>query len=179
MKLVNELNHFEAKKIKIIISDFDGVFTDNCVYTDEVGRESVRCNKYDSIGTAQLAKTDIELVVVSSEKNISVQKRCEKLNLLYFTGVDDKGVLIANILAERSFNADQALYLGNDLNDIPALDFVGFKVAVRDSHPSFIAACDFITEKKGGEGCIREICDILIERKQFQKDVTMHKHNSE
>ena len=64
MKLVHEIIDEQAAGIKIIISDFDGVFTDNCVYTDQFGTEFIRCNKYDSVGISLLTEVDVEFIVV-------------------------------------------------------------------------------------------------------------------
>lgn len=175
MKLVKEISDEEVSEIEIIISDFDGVFTNNCVYTDEFGNESIRCNKYDSIGIGQLSEVNVELMVVSSERNSSVLKRCEKLELTCHAGVRDKGEQILEILRYRNLCSSQVLYIGNDINDLNALKFVGLKVAVKDSHPDFVAACDFITERKGGEGCIREICDIIRKGKKMKLNATNHK----
>lgn len=166
MKLVHEIIDEQAAGIKIIISDFDGVFTDNCVYTDQFGTESIRCNKYDSVGISLLTEVDVEFIVVSSESNPTVQKRCEKLKLKCYTGVQDKGDILSKILTDRDLSPSEVLYIGNDTNDLSALKFVGLKVCVKDSHPDFIASCDFITKNKGGDGCIREICDVIRKGKK-------------
>lgn len=164
MKSINDITSAEVNVLKLIVSDFDGVFTDNHVYTFEDGKEAVKSSKYDSIGVSQIKKTNIDIIVLSSEQNRTVSARCKKLDLRCYTSIKDKGSFLSKIITERGLNAEQVLYIGNDINDLPALDFVGVKVAVKNSHPNFIAACDFITEKNGGEGCIRELCDLLIER---------------
>jgi 3-deoxy-D-manno-octulosonate 8-phosphate phosphatase (KDO 8-P phosphatase) len=161
LKLVNEMTDEQISKIKLIISDFDGVLTDNSVYTDQFGNETVRCSKYDSIGISQITEVGVEFIVVSSESNPTVSKRCEKLKSNYYTNVHDKGEKISQILTDRQLSPCEVLYIGNDINDLNALKFVDFKVCVNDSHPDFIAACDFMTQSKGGQGCIREICDII------------------
>lgn len=166
MKFVKEISEKQISEIEIIISDFDGVFTDNCVYTDQFGTESIRCNKYDSVGIDQLSAVDVDFIVVSSESNSSVRRRCDKLKLKCYADVRDKGEKLSQILSHRNLSPSQVLYVGNDINDLSALKFAGLKVGVKDSHPDFIAACDFITEHQGGDGCIREICDVIRKGKK-------------
>ena len=142
--------------------DFDGVLTDNYVYTSSDGSESVACSKLDSQGLALIRKLPVFTCVISSETNNVVSLRCQKLQLPSFTAVNDKGHLIKKIAAEHSFSLDQTIYLGNDVNDMPALDLVGFPVCVADSHQSLLSKSYYQTNCPGGRGAVREVCDIIL-----------------
>lgn len=159
MKIVSEISKEEADKIKILFSDFDGVFTNNFVYTSEDGKEFLRCSRLDGIGISLLRKTGIELIVVSSEENPTVEHRCKKLNIECFYGVRNKGSLIKKILKNKKLKSESAIFIGNDINDLSAHQFCKFKIAVPDSHPSYIEHCEYVTKAPGGHGAIREICD--------------------
>ena len=153
-------------QLSLIIFDFDGVMTDNRVYVDKSGRESVLCNRADGLGVKQLRALGIELLVASTEKNPVVQQRCAKLQLDCFQGLDDKKQFIKDYLTKHQIDAAQVAYVGNDTNDLGAFSVVGFKIAVADSHPAVLAAADYITSRRGGRGVVQEISNQLALIKQ-------------
>ncbi len=152
------------KHIKLIAMDFDGVFTDNRVFIDEDGRESVVCDRSDSLGLKMLRekRPDISVIVISKETNNVVKARCEKLNIAYRTGIDDKLTTFKEIIANAKLDSEQVAYMGNDINDIECIQCAGIGVAVSDSDPKVLAVADYITRNKGGRGAIREFIDIVL-----------------
>ena len=168
-KNLSEINPSRLDHVKLIVSEFDGVFTDNKVFTDENGIESIECNKYDSTGRGLLQSIDVELVVISSENNRSVKQRCKKLGLSCFSGISVKDKITSKLIKDLSLSPKNLIFIGNDVNDITALPQVGITLAVCDAHPNFMSKCEFVTRTKGGAGCIREICDLLVERKESEK----------
>lgn len=150
--------------IQAIIFDFDGVFTDNRVITDEDGKESVICDRSDGLGISALKKYDLCLLVLSKEKNPVVLKRCEKMGISCVHGVDDKKSFLVTWLRERSFDPSNAIYVGNDINDIDCMHFVGCGVAVADAFKDVKQAAKLILKKPGGRGAVRELCDLVIEK---------------
>lgn len=148
--------------IRLLVLDFDGVFTDNRVYITDNGKEAVKCSRSDGIGLTKLKEEGICSIVLSSEVNSVVSARCRKLNLRCFQGLKDKGLFLKNIMSKEGFSARQTVYLGNDINDIGCMRLVGCSVAVSDAHPEVVKTADFVLSKPGGKGAIRELCDLII-----------------
>lgn len=156
--------------IELIAFDFDGVFTDNSVYVDSNGVESVRCSKTDGIGLAELRRAGIDSVVVSSEKNPVVKMRCQKLKIPCIYGVSDKVAALKEYLENFDFPPSKIAFVGNDLNDLEVLRYVGIAVCVNDSHPSVLDDAALVLNKAGGHGAVREICDLVCELVQNRID---------
>lgn len=164
--MFENISKTEANNIKIIISDFDGVFTDNKVYINENGHEQVRCSRLDGIGISKLKLIDVEIIVVSSEPNDVVLKRCKKLKIEAYNNVSDKGHFVKNLLKRKGLNKDNALFVGNDENDIPAIKHVNYTVGVADSFKKFSKSATHMLSQKGGNGAVRELCEILVNKKR-------------
>tara|TARA_Y100001978_G_C23626037_1_gene400936 strand:+ start:179 stop:679 length:501 start_codon:yes stop_codon:yes gene_type:complete len=152
----------KLRDIKVICFDFDGVFTDNKVYTDQFGHETVCCNRSDGIGISNLKKLGVKVYVVSTEKNRVVSMRCAKLKIECFQAIEDKAEILLKISDNLSIPLENFAFVGNDINDLPALKIVGMPIAVADSFPTIFEFCSYITKKKGGSGAVREICDNFI-----------------
>ncbi|RMH73743.1 MAG: acylneuraminate cytidylyltransferase [Gemmatimonadetes bacterium] len=148
--------------IKLIVFDFDGVFTDNTVIVFEDKREAVICNRGDGMGLNLLRQRDIQVVVLSTEVNPVVSARCEKLNLPCYQGIRDKSRMLDHILQERNLTLEQVAYVGNDVNDLECLKRVKLGIAVADAHPSILRHVDWILSKPGGKGAVRELCDLIL-----------------
>ena len=147
--------------IKLAIFDFDGVFTDNKVLVSEDGIESVTCCRSDGIGISRIAKIGIQSYVVSTETNPVVKVRCNKLKVSVIQGVEDKQEAIKNLCKSLKLSPKECLFLGNDINDISALKMVGCPLAVADSYSEIDRYVIYKTKAKGGEGAVREICDLI------------------
>ena len=151
------------KAIKFIIFDFDGVFTDNNVYTDQNGNESVISSKFDGFGLKKLKDLGIDLFILSTEKNTVVEKRAKKLEIGFLQGLssDEKATELHNLVENGNFNYKSVAYMGNDINDIQCLVDCGLAIVVNDCHPEVIKYADYITDTNGGHGAVREVCDII------------------
>jgi YrbI family 3-deoxy-D-manno-octulosonate 8-phosphate phosphatase len=153
----------DFKKIRLVVSDFDGVMTDNKVLVDENGKEYVFCNRGDGLGIELLKKNScLDIIVISKEKNPVVQARCKKLKIECRQGVDDKAVALLEETKKRGLDIKQVCFIGNDLNDIECIKAAGIGVGVADSHASVLKVANFITKNKGGNGAIREIIDLIL-----------------
>jgi N-acylneuraminate cytidylyltransferase len=151
--------------VDLVVFDFDGVLTDNRVWTDQDGREMVASNRSDSLGLERMRKSGIQAMVISKEVNPVVAARCRKLNLECIHGVDQKDVLLSSLLKERGIDPERVMFVGNDLNDLPCFPIVGCAVAVADALPEVLASADLVLTQRGGHGAVRELCDMLIQRK--------------
>ncbi len=150
------------KDIKLFVMDFDGVLTDNFVYVDSKGNETVRCSRADGFGLSKLKNLGIDLLVISKEINPIVAERCKKLGLKCIQNEDDKLKSLNEYIAARGIKLHEVAFIGNDVNDIEVMNHVGFPVAVQDAFPEVKNVASHITCKKGGEGAVREFCEYLV-----------------
>lgn len=149
------------KKVKLLIFDFDGVFTDNTVYTFEDGREAVRTSRSEGFGIKKMRNHAIDMLVLSTEPNNVVVVRCQKLGLPCIHGCPDKLAVLEEITREKGLSFDEVAYVGNDINDISCLEKVGLPIVVHDAHPDVIPYALYRTIRSGGNGAVREICDLI------------------
>jgi YrbI family 3-deoxy-D-manno-octulosonate 8-phosphate phosphatase len=154
------------EQVELIVFDFDGVFTDNRVWVDETGRESVAANRSDSHILRRVREAGIDMVVISTEVNPVVSARCAKMKLPVYQGVDDKASLLRRFLAERQQDPTRVIYLGNDINDVPCFPLVGCAAVVADAMPEAMRQADYVLSRPGGHGAVRELCDLLLQRIQ-------------
>ncbi len=155
------------KEIKLIVCDFDGVVTDNLVITDQDGREMVSASRSDSMHIKTLREKGIETMILSSEPNPVVLARAKKMGVeaIHNVGLKDKGRALSELLDRKGIRAEQVIYIGNDLNDLPCFEVAGWSVAVADAYPEVIRAADYVLSKMGGRGAIRELCEMVLKRR--------------
>ena len=153
-------------EVKMVVFDFDGVVTDNLVYTDQDGREMVASSRSDGLMTRQLREAGVTAMVLSSETNSVVSARATKMGLEVVAGIGihAKGEKLRQILKERGIPAENVVYVGNDLNDLPCFEVAGWAAAVPDAYPEVLRAADFVLTHPGGRGAVREICEMILHR---------------
>lgn len=149
------------RSIRLVAFDFDGVFTDNKVYVFQDGTEAVRCHRGDGIGLEKLKYLGVDCIVVSTEVNPIVGARGRKLGVPCVQGCQDKRVALKAIVRERRLSLEQVAFLGNDVNDRSCLEIVGLPMVVQDAHSDVISLALYQTKAKGGEGAVREVCDLF------------------
>lgn len=148
--------------VGLVVLDFDGVFTDNRVFVSENATEMVACSRGDGFGLGLLRKAGVPAVVLSTEVNPVVAARCKKLDLPCHQGVEDKAEAFERLAAEYGVGREFIVFVGNDVNDLPAMEKAGIAVAVADADPKVIQIADIVLTRKGGRGAIRELCDRII-----------------
>jgi len=154
------------EKIELLVLDFDGVVTDNRVWTDDQGREMVAALRSDSLRLVDLREAEVAVVILSSEANPVVMARARKMGVeaIHGVGIHEKGRALRELLEARSIDRSRVVYAGNDLNDLPCFAIAGWAVAVADAYPEVLRAADYVTSKPGGFGAVREICDIILKQ---------------
>ena len=154
-------------RVDLLVLDFDGVLTDNRVWTDQDGRETVAANRSDSLIMAAMRQAGIEVVILSSEVNPVVAARARKMGIeaIHGVGIHDKAAILEKLLAERKVERANTIFVGNDTNDLPCFPLVGWGVAVADAHPEVKRRADFVLSLPGGHGAVRELCDLILQRK--------------
>ncbi len=156
------LNKAQLASVQLVAFDFDGVFTDNMVYLNEEGIESVRCWRSDGLGLSRLKSAGINMVIISTEVNPVVTARAKKLNIPCRQGVEDKAQAIISICKEFEVDIKRTVFVGNDINDIAAFELVGLPIAVYDAHPEVLPYISYQTKAMGGRGAVREVCDLIF-----------------
>lgn len=156
------LDRTSLNQVKLLILDFDGVLTDNRVLVSQDGTEAVWCNRGDGWGIARLKEKNVEILVLSTEPNQVVRARCEKLRIECIHGCNDKLAALKKILAERSLDPNQVAYVGNDVNDLAVMSYVGIPIAVADAVTEIKNVAHIITKKRGGYGAVREVADLIL-----------------
>jgi 3-deoxy-D-manno-octulosonate 8-phosphate phosphatase (KDO 8-P phosphatase) len=150
-------------RVKLVVFDFDGVFTDNFVYVSETGAEMVRCSRADGLGLEALARVGIASLILSTETNRVVTERAKKLKVPCLHGLSDKLTALNTLLDERRIDPACVAYVGNDVNDVGCLKLVGAPIVVADAHPAVLPLACLRTTRPGGRGAVREVCDLLVE----------------
>ena len=146
------------ERVRVAIFDFDGIFTDNRVWVNERGEESLAFSRSDGLGLRRLDEIGVRYLIVSMERNPIVGARAGKLRAECVQGVDDK----LSVVRERVGNAlDEVAYLGNDVNDADCLRAVGLPVVPADAWPEVKPLARWVLSRRGGEGCVREFCDAV------------------
>ena len=166
-ELIKERNKkFLPSKIEAVVFDFDGVMTNNKVYLSETGLESVRLDRGDGMGISMLKKLDIEIAVMSTEKNPVVTARCKKLSIECFQNLgNSKFESLKKWCKEKKIHLDNVIFMGNDINDIECLKNVGCSVVPSDAYEEVKRYAKIVLNNKGGEGVVRELCDIITSKK--------------
>jgi N-acylneuraminate cytidylyltransferase len=152
--------------VELVILDFDGVLTDNRVWVREDGVEMVAANRSDSWGVGLLRKAGIKVVILSTEVNPVVAARARKMGVPVHQGISDKASALPGLLAEFGTPAARTIYVGNDTNDTPCFPLVACALAPADAQPDARRSADIVLSLPGGHGAVRELCDLLLERRE-------------
>lgn len=163
----------KLKNVQILVMDVDGVLTDGKLYYSDAGEEIKAFNVRDGQGLALIKSYGIKLAVISGRTSEAVRRRAQELLVdEIHLGVSDKLPVLQDILRRHEISADEALFIGDDLGDIDVLNSAGLPVAVADAHDSVKRRADYVTRKIGGGGAVREVCDLIIFRKEERPQST-------
>ncbi len=153
-------------KVRAVIMDFDGVHTDDRVFTDQDGRESVVASRADGLGLARLRDSKrFQLLILSKERNPVVTARAEKLGIEALQGIDDKEGALGDWLESKAVGWEEALYVGNDINDGAVMERVGLPVCPADARAPILALARWCLPEAGGRGALRVLSDVLLEER--------------
>ncbi|MBT4774652.1 MAG: HAD hydrolase family protein [Crocinitomicaceae bacterium] len=152
-------------KIKLIVYDFDGVMTDNKVYVDQNGNEMVQVNRADGLGVSEIKKLGIEQIIISTEQNPVVSTRAHKLGIPCLQGIENKKMALFDYCKENDIDLKNVAYVGNDINDKNVMENTGLTFCPADAHESIKNISDHVLKTKGGHGVIRELFDLINNKK--------------
>lgn len=149
--------------------DVDGVLTDGGMYYAETGDELKKFNTRDGQGLALLREAGLLTAIVTRERTEIVTRRAAKLRISeVHQGVLDKLAVVKDLLARHGIAPEDACYIGDDIGDLDVLRFVGLPVAVRDAMRSVRDAARLVTRTRGGEGAVREVCELILAARSEQ-----------
>jgi len=153
-----------AENISMLLLDVDGVLTDGRLYYSESGEELKVFHTLDGHGLKLLRATGIKTGVISGRNSAALQHRARELGMdIVVLGREDKLNALNEILASEGCAASQLAYAGDDLPDLPVIRRVGLGIAVANAHHEIRRQAMIVTDAKGGQGAVREICDFLLQ----------------
>jgi len=149
--------------VEILIMDVDGVLTDGGMYFDAQGQALKRFDVKDGLALVRLHEMGFPTAVVSGDDSAITRARAERMHITHVVlGRMDKEDAVREVLADAGVRAERAVYVGDDVSDLPAMRAVGLGVAVADAVDEVKAAAGWVTERPGGRGAVREVCDAIL-----------------
>jgi len=157
----------QAARIQLLVLDVDGVMTDGRLYFDAEGQEAKVFHVRDGYGIKQLMRLGIEVAVISGRKSKAVEMRMAELGIKHVRlGQETKLDAFLALTEMLDVPMENVACMGDDLPDLPLVEAAGLGIAVADAHPNLLTNADWCTQLVGGQGCVREVCDFLIEARR-------------
>ena len=151
------------KKIKLLICDIDGVFSDGRIYLGNNGEELKAFHTKDGYGIKALGVSGVDVAVITGRTSNIVATRMTALNVKYIVqGEENKLPALKKMAEKLNLSLDEIAYIGDDMPDHECIDYVGLGIAVQDAHPSILSIANYTTFNRGGFGAVREICDLIM-----------------
>ena len=138
------------------------MLTNNCVYVNEEGTESVRCNRSDGIGFEALHKLKKLVYIISTETNPVVSARAKKIKVKTIQGVRNKSEAVDILINKKKIDKKRVLFIGNDINDYQVMKNCNYSACPSDSHPKIKSIATFVLDKKGGEGVVMDLLENVM-----------------
>lgn len=155
--------HEDLKDVRLLLLDVDGVLTDGRLTFGADGHRSKCFHVRDGMGLSLLRDAGVATGIISGRDDPFVRRRAEDLGIDRIRlGVRDKGIEIDRLTADLGLDPVRVAFVGDDVNDVPALRRVGIPIAVADAHPAILEFVRFQTLCRGGEGAVREVADAIL-----------------
>ena len=156
----------DFRKIKLLLMDVDGVLTDSGMYYTERGDELKKFNTRDGAAVAMLKKAEVKTGIITREDTEVVLRRAKKINVDFlYQGVTDKLAVVKEIVEKLGITPDDVCYIGDDIYDLDAIRYVGLSAVPRDAMSECKSAADYICHLKGGEGCVLEVAELILDNR--------------
>ena len=164
------------KRLKLIVLDVDGTLTDGTIHYDDAGNEHKHFHVSDGLGIVMAQSVGLRVAIISGRKSAAVEKRMAELKVTDLVqGTGDKAAKLRELMDAYGLEADEVAFMGDDLNDLPAFDVAGVRIAVADAHEMVRSMADYVTIRPGGHGAVREaIEEILKQQGRFESAVTAY-----
>jgi 3-deoxy-D-manno-octulosonate 8-phosphate phosphatase (KDO 8-P phosphatase) len=153
----------KAKKIRLVVFDVDGVLTNGSLILGEKGEEYKVFHVHDGLGLVMLRESGLKIAVISARSTPIVAERMAALGIDYvYQGQSDKQSAIIELMKKMGVNKEETAFAGDDLIDLPAMQQAGLAIAVANAQPLVLEHADWVTLKAGGQGAVREICEMIL-----------------
>ena len=153
----------KAKKIRLVVFDVDGVLTNGSLILGEKGEEYKVFHVHDGLGLVMLRESGLKIAVISARSTPIVAERMAALGIDYvYQGQSDKQSAIIELMKKMGVNKEETAFAGDDLIDLPAMRQAGLAIAVANAQPLVLEHADWVTLKAGGQGAVREICEMIL-----------------
>ena len=150
-------------KVRLVAFDVDGVFTDGRFYLSDDGVESKAFHTQDGFGVRQLLKNGIDVAVISGRQSIAVETRMSELGVEHvILGCSDKTAAFDDLIEDLGIATEETVFVGDDIPDLPLLNKVGYAIAVANAVRAVREYCAYTTERQGGHGAVREVCELVL-----------------
>lgn len=165
MKLSQTELEVRLAQVRLLALDVDGILTDGGLYYTETGEELKKFNVKDGLGIQRVMGCGVEVAIFSAGSSPATLHRAKRLGIHHvYIRVPDKLAALKQLCETLSLSLDRVVYMGDDLVDIPAMQSVGVPIAVADAMPENQAVSVYVTQKAGGQGAVREICDLIVKQ---------------
>jgi 3-deoxy-D-manno-octulosonate 8-phosphate phosphatase (KDO 8-P phosphatase) len=153
----------KAARVKLAVFDVDGVLTDGRLVFTDGDEEQKIFHVHDGLGLKMLKASGCDIAIISSRSSAVVCQRMAELGIdRIFEGQDDKRKILMSIMNELNLERSNVVFTGDDLVDLPAMKISGMAIAVANAHPLVKKYADWTTDKEGGAGAVREICEMIL-----------------
>ena len=161
----------KCRKIKLIISDVDGVLTDGGMYYSKTGEVMKKFNSKDGMGV-ELLRKKIKVVLMTKERSQIVLKRAKKIKVdQVYAGIKNKELLLPKICVEYKISKNEIAYIGDDVNDFNIMKQIGLSAVPSDGNEKIKNISDYICKTKGGDGAFRELVDLILSNYNFKRSI--------
>lgn len=167
-----------AREVRVLLLDVDGVLTDGTLIYSHEGQESKAFNTQDGFGLRLLREAGVELGVITARSSEAVTRRCANLKMRYvYQGADSKLTAYQEILDQSGCRPFEVAYMGDDWLDLALITRVGFSAAPANAVVEVREAVHYTTERTGGKGAVREVCNLILEAKgRYQELVQIYRN---
>jgi len=153
----------KCKKIKLILTDVDGVLTDGCMYYSSSGEELKKFHTRDGMAVELLLQKNIKTIIITREKSKIVISRAKKINVFkVYSGIKQKDKILNQICTKFKVAPNEIVFIGDDINDEKIMKLVGLSFAPSDATQTIKNIADIITNARGGQGVLREVTDEIL-----------------
>ena len=167
MALSDEALTAKLATLKLLVLDVDGILTDGGLYYTESGEILKKFNVKDGLGIKRLIQAGVAVAIISANSSEATLHRAARLNVEHvFINIKDKLETLTALCAQLNIELHQVASMGDDLSDLPVMKAVGCPMTVTDAMPENIDCAVYVTQKGGGQGAVREVCDRIILARQ-------------
>ena len=161
----------KAKNIELVIFDVDGVMTDGSLFFGDEGEEYKAFNSLDGHGLRMLQECGVQVAIITGRQSNVVKHRMQDLGVsIIYQGYRDKIPAFEALLKEDKLEKNQITYVGDDVVDLPIMSQLDFTIAVQNAHPFVKQHAHWITDRTGGRGAVRDVCEFILEAKGMLND---------